>query len=144
MTASFSKNINLLNLFVYYPLDCHAVSPFLQHVLSLLQFLILEIITVLRKIKKKSGGNKNKFGTTNSKNHENFKNIKPRVQFYWFLYEKSVTPVNGCFLKLFTGFKIVLQNIEESGTVHLLNFTLKRKCYRCALIGIFQNIPDNS
>ena len=104
MTASFSKNINLLNLFVYYPLDCHAVSPFLQHVRSLLQFLILEIITVLRKIKKKSGGNKNKFGTTNSKNHENFKNIKPRVQFYWLLYEKSVTPVNGCFLKLFTGF----------------------------------------
>ena len=33
---------------------------------------------------KKYGKNKNKLRTIYSKNHENFKNIKPRVQFYWF------------------------------------------------------------
>ena len=34
---------------------------------------------------KKSGENKNKLRTIYPKNHENFKNSKPRVQFYWFL-----------------------------------------------------------
>ena len=40
--------------------------------------------------KKNSGKNKNKLRTIYHKNHENFKNSKPRVQFYWFLYKKSV------------------------------------------------------
>ena len=34
---------------------------------------------------KKSGKNKNKLRTIYPKNHENFKNSKPRIQFYWFL-----------------------------------------------------------
>ena len=34
---------------------------------------------------KKLGENKNKLRTTYPKNHEHFKNSKPRVQFYWFL-----------------------------------------------------------
>ena len=29
--------------------------------------------------------NKNKLRTINAKKHENLKNSKPRVQFYWFL-----------------------------------------------------------
>ena len=37
------------------------------------------------KFKKKSRKNKNKFWKIYPKNHENFKNSKPRVQFYWFL-----------------------------------------------------------
>ena len=41
-------------------------------------------------IKKRSRKNKNKLRTIFPKNHENFKNSKPRVQFYWFLYKKSV------------------------------------------------------
>ena len=38
--------------------------------------------------KKKLGENKNKLRTLYPKNHENFKNSKPKVQFYWFLYKK--------------------------------------------------------
>ena len=37
------------------------------------------------KLKKKSGENKNKLRKIYPKNHENFKNSKSRVQFYWFL-----------------------------------------------------------
>ena len=36
------------------------------------------------------GKNKNKLSTMPSKNHENFKNSKTTVQFYWFLLKKSV------------------------------------------------------
>ena len=39
---------------------------------------------------KTSGENKNKLRTIYPKNHENFKNWKPRVQIYWFLYRKRV------------------------------------------------------
>ena len=34
---------------------------------------------------KKIGKNKNKLRTIYPENHENIKNNKPRVQFYWFL-----------------------------------------------------------
>ena len=37
----------------------------------------------------KKGKNKNKLRTTFPKNHEKFKNSKPRVQLYWFLYKKE-------------------------------------------------------
>ena len=37
------------------------------------------------KIEKKLGKNKNKVRTIYPKNHENFKNRKSRVKFYWFL-----------------------------------------------------------
>ena len=33
----------------------------------------------------KSGENKTKLGKIYPNHHENFKNSKPRVQFYWFL-----------------------------------------------------------
>ena len=36
-----------------------------------------------------SGKNKNKLRTIYSKNHGNFKNGKPRIQFYWFLHRKE-------------------------------------------------------
>ena len=39
----------------------------------------------IMEIKKKLGENKNKLRTIYHKNHENFKNSKPRIQFYWFL-----------------------------------------------------------
>ena len=38
---------------------------------------------------KKSGENKNKLRTIYPKNHGNFRNSKPRVEFYWFLYKKE-------------------------------------------------------
>ena len=41
------------------------------------------------KMFKNSKKNKNKLRTTYPKNHENFKNSKPRVQFYWFLQKKD-------------------------------------------------------
>ena len=49
-------------------------------VVLLLRFLVLKIINVLWKNKKKI-----KLRTIYRKNDENFKNIKPRVQFYWLL-----------------------------------------------------------
>ena len=49
-------------------------------VVLLLRFLVLKIINVLWKNKKKI-----KLRTIYPKNDENFKNIKLRVQFYWFL-----------------------------------------------------------
>ena len=39
---------------------------------------------------KKSGKNKGKLRTRYPNNHENFKNSKPRVRFYWFLCKKRV------------------------------------------------------
>ena len=35
----------------------------------------------------------NKLRKIYAKNHENFKNSKPRVQRYWFLYEKECTVI---------------------------------------------------
>ena len=37
----------------------------------------------------KNGKKNNKLRTIYPKNHENFKNGKPRVHFYWFLYKKE-------------------------------------------------------
>ena len=42
-----------------------------------------------QKKKKKTGKNKNKSRTIYPKNHENFKNNKPRGQFYWFSGENE-------------------------------------------------------
>ena len=36
------------------------------------------------------GKNKNKLRTLYTKTHENFKNSKPRVQFYWLLQKNSI------------------------------------------------------
>ena len=44
---------------------------------------------------KKTGENKNKLRTIYPKNHENFKNRKPRVQLYWFLQKRRVYKQNG-------------------------------------------------
>ena len=101
MTTSYSKKIHLSNLFVYYTLDGQvSLSSYMSmktglfsfwiSVVSLLQFLVLLIIILLWKIKKKSRESKNKLRTIYPKNHEDFKNSKPRVQFFWFLYEKRV------------------------------------------------------
>ena len=38
---------------------------------------------------KNIGKSKNKLRTIYPKNHESFKNSKPRVQFYWFLSKKE-------------------------------------------------------
>ena len=53
-------------------------------VVSLLQFLVVCIITVLWKNLKKSGKNKKKLRTISPKNHENFKTASLGA-FYWFL-----------------------------------------------------------
>ena len=45
------------------------------------------------KKKKKSGKNKNKLRTIYPESDENFKNSKPRVQFYWFLFKKKCKEV---------------------------------------------------
>ena len=47
---------------------------------------------------KKLGKNKNKLRAIYPKNHENFKNSKPRVQFYWFLYKKRLYHVLQYFM----------------------------------------------
>ena len=65
MTTSYSKNIRISDLFVY--------SIYIGQS-SHLTFL-----------QTKSRKNKNKLKTKYPKNHENFKNNKPRVQIYWFL-----------------------------------------------------------
>ena len=36
-----------------------------------------------------SGKNKNKLRAIYPKNHENIKNSKPRIQFYWFLQKRE-------------------------------------------------------
>ena len=96
MITPYSKNINLSSLFVYYTLDSQVslssymsiktgLFSFCLSIVSLFRFLVIQNITVLWKIFKKLGENKNKLRTIYPKNHENFKNSKPRVQFYWFL-----------------------------------------------------------
>ena len=77
-------------LFAYYTLDSQVslssntsiktgLFSFWLSVVSLLQFLVVCIITVLWKNLKKSGKNKKKLRTISPKNHENFKNSKSRV-----------------------------------------------------------------
>ena len=43
----------------------------------------------MEKIFQKWGENKNKLRKAYPKNHENFKNSKPRVQFCWFFLKKE-------------------------------------------------------
>ena len=64
MTTSYSKNIHISDLFVY---NIYVGQPSLTF------------------LQTKSGRNKNKLKTIYPKNHENFKNSKPKVQIYWFL-----------------------------------------------------------
>ena len=45
----------------------------------------------------KIGKNKNKLRTIYPKNHENFKNSKPRIQFYWFLHIKKSVLGQGAY-----------------------------------------------
>ena len=49
------------------------------------------------KFKKESGNDKSKLRTIYPKNHEKFKNSKPRVQFYWFLLKKECTVITVFF-----------------------------------------------
>ena len=99
MSTSYSKNIYLSNLFVCYTLNSIALLSSCLRIKTGLFFSLTFcctiipisgiIITVLWKIFKKSGENKNKLRTTYLKNHENFENSKSRVQFYWFFYKKN-------------------------------------------------------
>ena len=52
------------------------------------------------KLRKKSEKNKDKLRGIYTKNHGNFKNSKPRVQFYWFLQKKSISWVQFSSNKL--------------------------------------------
>ena len=96
MTTSYSKNIHLSNLFVYYTLDCEASLSSCLSIKTSFFFLtfccifipisgIIDHYCIMEIFFKKLGENKNKLRTICPKNHENFKNGKPRVQFYWFL-----------------------------------------------------------
>ena len=63
----------------------------LYHLIITLTSGIIDHYCITTKNKKKLRKNKNELGTIYPKNHENVKNRKPRVQFYWFLWkEKSV------------------------------------------------------
>ena len=94
MATSYFKNIHLSNLFIYYTLDSQ-LSSFMSIKTGLLFFMIFRciIIPIFGIIDhycnmdnfKKLGENKNKLRTINPKSHKNFKNRKPRVQYYWFL-----------------------------------------------------------
>ena len=50
------------------------------------------------KFKKESKKNKNKLRTVYTKNHENFKSSKPKVQFYGFLHEKECNTLSEAVL----------------------------------------------
>ena len=61
---------------LFFPTFCCIITPisgFIDH------------YCIMEKFKKKSGANENKLRTIYPKNYENFKNSKPRGQFYWFL-----------------------------------------------------------
>ena len=64
------------------------LSDFLLYQYS--DFCIILYYTVFWKINEKNREkNKNKLRTIYPKNHENFKNNKPKVQFYWFFIKKE-------------------------------------------------------
>ena len=54
---------------------CYIITPI---------FGIIDHFCIMENLKK-SGKNKNKLRTIHPKNHENFKNIKPRFKFYLFV-----------------------------------------------------------
>ena len=81
-TASTLKQVFFLSDFLLYHYSKESwLFRFLDH---------KSLYTVLWKIKKRSRENKNKLRTIYPKSHGNFNNSKPRLQFYWFLYKKSV------------------------------------------------------
>ena len=91
-------------LFAYYIMDsqvslssCMRIKTgllfFLTFCCIITPILVLWIITVLWEIFKKSRENKNKLKTIYPKNHENFKNSKSKVQFYWFVNKKECTVI---------------------------------------------------
>ena len=93
-------------LFAYYTLDsqvslssCMSIKTGLFSFWFLLyhysDFWYYKSLLYYVKFKKKSGENKNKLRTIYPKNHENFKNRKPRVQLYWFLQKRRVYKQNG-------------------------------------------------
>ena len=83
-------------LFAYYTLDSQvSLSSYMS--IKTVRFFFLTYFCIITPISgiidhycimenfKKSRENKNKLITIYSKNHENFKNSEPRIQFYWFL-----------------------------------------------------------
>ena len=72
MSTSYPKNIHLSN----FGIQIQILNLFTFQITG--HYCIMEIL-------KKMGKNKNKCRKIYSKNHEHFKNSKPRVQFYWFL-----------------------------------------------------------
>ena len=85
MITSYSKNIHLSNLFIYYTLDsqvslssCMAIKTDLLFFLTFCCMIIpiSGIIVIL----KKSEENKNKLRTIHSKNQKNVKSNKSRFQ----------------------------------------------------------------
>ena len=95
MTTSYSKNIHLSNLFIiHWTVKLHFLPAWaLKQIFFFLTFCcifipisgIIDHYCIMEIFFKKLGENKNKLRTICPKNHENFKNGKPRVQFYWFL-----------------------------------------------------------
>ena len=90
MTTSYSKNIHLSNLFIYFTLDSQVSrSSHTSIKTDLFFFLIFCCISIpisgiighyyIMESLKKSGKNTNKLRTIYPKNQENFKNNKPRV-----------------------------------------------------------------
>ena len=100
MNTSYSKNTHISKLFFYYAFDSQvSLSSCMSVKVGLFFFLTFccIIISVSGIIDhycfmenfKKVGKNKNKLRLMYLKNPENFKNNKPSVQFYWFLYKKK-------------------------------------------------------
>ena len=65
-----------INTDLFFLTSCYIITPISG---------IIDHYCVMENLKKKSGKNKNKLRIIYPKNHENFKNCKPRVQLYWFL-----------------------------------------------------------
>ena len=99
-------------------------SPF--ELLSILGFPIALSPVCLKFTK-----NKKKLRTILPKNHENLKNNKPRVQFYWFLLKKECSEknmeltvwVSWCQNKLTYGIALFVQ---MDTLLHLWNFILEK------------------
>ena len=82
MTTSYSKNIHLSNLLVHIAHSSFMSISFFLHEHCLIPPIssIIDHYCIIENLKK-SGKNKNKLRTIYPKNHEIFKNSKPRVQF---------------------------------------------------------------
>ena len=72
-------------------------------------FSYYRLLLHYRKLNKKLGYNKNKLRIVYPNNHEEFKNSKLRIQFYWFLCKKKSVKnsVFGCFLTQAASCKLV-------------------------------------